>query len=365
MTLKRKYVTTPFIVLLLFFVMALPISAEAVPSNSAVPQPTVQVEPEVIGEVGSIHTDWESGIALSPSELLQKPKPANPASRLNYNVEGDLLFHSSSLTASNPQNFYFFSVATPRSIIFRTESTNASYRVDLYQIDWSTGTAYPSGIGNTSGNLSAANNLPAGDFGLLVTSTGTVGAAYNIQSNASAPSGAISFTQSSSLLQSVVWKYANNDLYLNNKRIANTSDAANSNPQLDWERVYYFSYGGGYNSRTHSISDARVNYITTAVNYQSTYASSNNAVLIVLKEDTLFTYHYSTFASGPPTQYFQTFVDTKGLTTPRRFGFLDTIGNPNILVYDLNTNKVIDFVSSLNYYYANGIEPAPTVNYYN
>ncbi|SFF14513.1 hypothetical protein SAMN04487969_11577 [Paenibacillus algorifonticola] len=365
MTFKRKYMTTPFLVLMLFFVMALPISAEAVPLNNSELLPAVQAEPDVIGEVESIQTDWESSIALSPSELLQKPKPANAASRLNYNVEGDILYHSSSLTASNPQNFYFFSLATARSIIFRIQSSNASYRVDLYQIDWNTGTAYPTGVGNTSGNLSAANNLPAGDFGLLVTSTGALEASYNIQSNASAPSGAVSYNQISSLLQSVVWEYSNQDLYLNNKLIANTTDAANTNPQLDWERVYYFSYGGSYQSRTHSISDARVNYITTAVDYHSTYASSNNAVLIVLKEETLFTYHYSTFASGPPTQYFQTFVDTKGFTTPRRLGFLDMIGNPHILVYDLNTNKVIDFVSGLNYYYANGIEPAPTVNYYN
>ncbi|ANY66852.1 hypothetical protein BBD42_10525 [Paenibacillus sp. BIHB 4019] len=365
MTKKRKYVTTPFLVLMLFFVMALPISAEAVTSNQPEMLPAIQAEPELLGEVESIQTDWESGVALSPSDLLKKPNPANAASRLNYNVEGDILFHSSSLTASNPQNFYFFSLPTARSIIFRTQSANAGYRVDLYQIDWSTGTAYPTGIGNTSGNLSAANNLPAADFGLLVTSTGTVGDTYNIQSNASAPNGAISFNSVSNLLQSVVWKYSNNDLYLNNKRIANTTNAANTNPHLDWERKYYFSYGGNYQSRTHSISDARVNYITTAVDYHSTNASSNNAVLIVLKEDTLFMYHYSTFASGPPTQYFQTFVDTKGYTTPRRFGLLDMLGNPQILVYDLNTNKVIDFVSDLNYYYANGIEPAPTVNYYN
>ncbi|MFK4304052.1 hypothetical protein ABH892_004191 [Paenibacillus sp. RC254] len=40
-------------------------------------------------------------------------------------------------------------------------------------------------------------------------------------------------------------------------------------------------------------------------------------------------------------------------------------GDPDILVYDLDKKKVIDFASSLNYYYAKGIEPHPTVVYYN
>jgi len=68
----------------------------------------------------------------------------------------------------------------------------------------------------------------------------------------------------------------------NNNHIANTTQAENTNPHLDWSRHFYFSSGGSYQARDHDIADARVSYITTRVNYSSDYASSNNAVLIVL-----------------------------------------------------------------------------------
>ncbi|MFK4341311.1 MULTISPECIES: hypothetical protein [unclassified Paenibacillus] len=99
--------------------------------------------------------------------------------------------------------------------------------------------------------------------------------------------------------------------------------------------------------------------------YTSNYASSDNAVLIVLNEGTLFTYFESAYSSGNPPYHSSSFVDTNGRTTPRRLDFIDMAGDPDILVYDLDKKKVIDFASSLNYYYAKGIEPHPTVVYYN
>ncbi|WP_256704527.1 hypothetical protein [Paenibacillus peoriae] len=120
---------------------------------------------------------------------------------------------------------------------------------------------------------------------------------------------------------------------MNGTQIANTTVA---NPNLEWSREFNFS----------------------------NYASSDNAVLIVLNADTLFTYFESAYSSGNPPYHSSSFVDTSGRTTPRRLDFIDMAGDPDILVYDLDTKKVIDFVSNLNYYYAKGIEPQPTVVYY-
>ncbi|WP_168123684.1 hypothetical protein [Paenibacillus sp. HB172176] len=309
--------------------------------------------------VENITVETENGIAINV--------PSTPTFSVmsNYNLTNDLLNYNDSLTTTDPSDFYFFSVPDPRNIIFRVQSSNPDYRVELYEIDWSTSTAYPTGLGNSSGNDSFSNGLYAADWGLLVTSTGTVGATYTIQMNAASPGGATSLLSSSSALQSVVWGYSNNDLYLNEDYITNTTDAANTNPHLDWERHFYLSSGGDYQARDHEVSDARVSYITTRVNYSSDYASSNNAVLIILKSGTLFSYSESQFQSGPPTNYYQSFLDTTGRTTPRRLDAIDMAGDPDILVYDLNTNQVIDFISNLNYYYAMGIESSPSVTYYN
>ncbi|MDR6778899.1 MULTISPECIES: hypothetical protein [Paenibacillus] len=184
-----------------------------------------------------------------------------------------------------------------------------------------------------------ATDLKAGDWGLRVTSTGTVGESYSIHMNAASPADtpingkAAKLTSYSNNLLYTVIKYPNGDIKVNGTQIANTTVA---NPNLEWSREFNFS----------------------------NYASSDNAVLIVLNADTLFTYFESAYSSGNPPNQSSSFVDTSGRTTPRRLDFIDMAGDPDILVYDLDTKKVIDFVSNLNYYYAKGIEPQPTVVYY-
>lgn len=352
-------VTTLMMLVLIFSMLVAPVSAKNPSADISQLLSEFQLNMQETSLLGTINTNQEKGIKIS------KPEPSVKSA---YNVTEDLLSYSDSLTTADPSDFYFFSVPDTRTIIFQLQSSNTNYRVDLYSINWSTGTASPVGLGYTIGSVPAmANDLTAGDWGLMVISSGTVGNTYRIDMNAAGPGGATSLESSTNTLNSVVWRYPNNDLYFNNTYIANTTQAANTNPNLDWTREFYFSSGGSYQSRTHEISDARVSYITTRVNYSSDYASSNNAVLIVLDEETLFTYHESEYHSGNPPYYYQSFVDTTGKVTPRRLDRLldDMVNNPKFLAYDLNTNQVIDFVSNFNYYYAMGIEPMPTVTYYN
>ncbi|SFR26381.1 hypothetical protein [Paenibacillus sp. cl130] len=121
---------------------------------------------------------------------------------------------------------------------------------------------------------------------------------------------------------------------MNGTQIANTTVA---NPNLEWSREFNFS----------------------------NYASSDNAVLIVLNADTLFTYFESAYSSGNPPYHSSSFVDTSAELRRDAWILLIWLRDPDILVYDLDTKKVIDFVSNLNYNYAKGIEPQPTVVYYN
>jgi len=340
------------LLLSLIFILNTSISAEAAPTTTK--QSAAYIPSSAPVEVSTLYVDKKNGIPVE----LARPQFSIMA---NYNITGTLLNHNDSLTAADPTDFYFFSVSDPRMLIFKIQSANPNYRVDLYQIDWNANTAYPAGLGSTSGNDALAG-IGSGDWAVQVTSTGSVGNAYTIQLNASAPGGANSLMDASATLQSVIWSYPNKDLYMNDSFIANTSNTADINPHLKWTRVFENSEGGNYQTRTHDIDDVRVSSITTRVNYSSNYASSNNAVLIVLNEGTLFTYSESKFQSSGG--YALSFVDLNGRPTPRRFDFIDMAGDPDILVYDLNTNKVIDFVSNLNYYYAKGIEPFPSVTYY-
>ncbi|AET57663.1 hypothetical protein HPL003_04470 [Paenibacillus terrae HPL-003] len=313
--------------------------------------------------------------ALEPTSTTEavygetlKVNPHRASLMSNFNVNGDLMGFTDSLTTADPTDFWFFNVPTDRSILAQIRSSNPNYRFDLYSIDWSTGTASLTGFGGKASELKFATDLKAGDWGLRVTSTGAVGESYSIHMNAASPADSpingktAKLTSYSNNLIYTVIEYPNGDIKVNGAQIANTTTV---NPNLNWNREFYFSYGGSYNSRTHDVSEVRVKSITTPVKYTSNYASSDNAVLIVLNEGTLFTYFESAYSSGNPPYYSSSFVDTNGRVTPRRLDFIDMAGDPDILVYDLDKKKVIDFASSLNYYYAKGIEPNPTVVYYN
>lgn len=229
-------------------------------------------------------------------------------------------------------------------------------------MDWETLTLYPTNIEAKPGELVASSLLSNGDWALGVHSTGTYGDAYSINMNATNPSGAVGILSASNSLQQLVLRYSNNDIYSNGIYVATTGG---NNNHLDWERKYDFTWNGNYDKRTHNISNAKVKTVSAPVSYHSNYAKSNNAILIYLEEDTLFTYFESSFRSGPPTQYTSSFVDTIGKTTPRRLD--DDIKNwgDHILVYDLNEQKPIDFFSVLNFYYAGGIEALPSIKLLN
>lgn len=198
--------------------------------------------------------------------------------------------------------------------------------------------------------------MTSGDWALRVYSADTLGDDYTVNMNATNPPNAVTVYSTSASLHYAVLGYENGNILLNGSHIANKEEN-----NLNWEREYYFSYDRNYNQRTHEISDVKIQGISSPVRYSSNYARSDKALLIQLDEGTLFTYHYSAFRSGPPTQRVSTYVDTLGKTTPRRLDAEDLMIDNHILVYDLITQKTIDFLSILNYYYANGIEPESNI----
>lgn len=297
----------------------------------------------------SLDVDKEAAIAV------EAPIVTNAV----YELDGALMNFTETLQPEDPEDMFFFSVDSDRSMILKLLSGNADYLAQLYIVDWSTGDAYPTSVGAYAQTQITLKNLPAGDYLFRVYSEGSVGNAYNLRLNATNPANFQNFTSISDSLKYVVASYANGDLYASGTYIGNT---LNHNSNMDWTREFYFSWGNGYNSRTHKVSNVKIGSISAPVSYSSAYASSNNAILIYLGVDSSFMYHESYYQSGPNHVYESSFYDTLGKLTPRSLDAEDINSfGPHLLVYDLNTQKAIDFYSVLNYYYAAGIESPPTV----
>ncbi len=293
------------------------------------------------------------------SSIMSVAKEVQAADTVAVNPRVNI---SGTLTTESAINIYFFNASEDKFMVAELASNNADYAVQLYVVDYDAGTMTPTNIANTANNLIALNGLPAGDYALVIGSNNLVGDNYTLKLNAANPAG--DYTSilkiTPSLLQFVI-QYTNGDVYANGTYVFNPSG---STEHLDWNRDYMFTYSGNYIHREHDISSVVVKSISGPVSYSSSYASSNNAMLIYLDVETLFMYFYSEFTSVPSHHYY-TFIDTLGKKTPRRLEADDYNYGDHILVYDLDTGKSIDFFSVLNYYYASGAEPIPTITFLN
>nr|WP_259407191.1 hypothetical protein [Bacillus safensis] len=272
-------------------------------------------------------------------------------------IDGLAINQSAVLTEDDPVDLWFLSTSSPQALISRITSSNPDYFVQLFVVDYETGQAYPTDLIQPAGSLLGLTSLPAGDYAFGITSGGEFGDSYTIQVNAKNPPNFTGAVSLSSTLQYFVAEYANGDVFANGTKVYNKQTKT---ANYEWERVFYFSYDGKYEQRTHSISSVKVKNISAPVSYSAPYASSSEAILVYLDVETLFMYHQSSYASGQ--YYHDTFVDTLGKTTPRRLDIDDmTNYGDHILAVDLKTGKPIDFFSVLNFYYAAGIEKLPTI----
>ncbi|WP_144525093.1 hypothetical protein [Bacillus pumilus] len=272
-------------------------------------------------------------------------------------IDGLAINQSAVLSEDDPVDLWLFSTTSPQALISRITSSNPDYFVQLFVVDYETGQAYPTDLIQPAGSLLGLTNLPAGDYAFGITSGGDFGDSYTLQVNAKNPPNFAGAVSLSSTLQYFVAEYANGDVFANGTKVYNKQSKT---ADYKWERVFYFSYDGKYEQRTHSVESVKVKSISAPVSYSAPYASSSEAILVYLDVETLFMYHESSFASGQ--YYHSSFVDTLGKTTPRRLDIDDmTNYGDHILAVDLKTGKPIDFFSVLNFYYAAGIEKLPTI----
>lgn len=302
----------------------------------------------------------ETEIKINEDEAIKIESDNKFKPQSQYGVGGLILNTQDSLTEEDPMDLFFFSPTSDKILVSRILSGNEDYILQLYVVDYENGLAYPTEFTTSPGKLMLIN-IPAGDYALGVLSKGTLGDSYTIQMNTSNPANFNEALYISQDLTKFVAKYSDGSLYSNGQYVLNVNGI--NNEHLNWERKYYFSYNGGYSQRTHSLSDIKISSISSPISYSSNYASSDFAIMVYLDVGTLFTYHESQYQSGPNPYYYSSFVDTLGKNTPRRLEADDFNYGDHILIVDLTTGKSIDFFSVLNFYYASGVEPLPSVNY--
>lgn len=270
------------------------------------------------------------------------------------------------LTEQISYYYYVFSVKdSSKLLLARLTSENSDYAAVLCKVD-ENGKLESTGILGSIGSLIHLNGLPVGNYAFLIYSISeNRGQKYSFYINASNPSADIKstpFWSSKGDVTKAIIEYTTGDVYSNGKLIYNTSTRTGSN--LEWERVNEVTWTGGYEQRTHKVSSPKIKMISKPASYSSSYASSDSVVLIFCDVDTVFTYFHSKYQSGPDHFYDKSFIDTFGKLTPRSLDKQDFEGgNEHILVFDLNSGKVIDFYSQLNVYYGARYESDPEIEF--
>ncbi len=315
-----------------------------------------EMEGATIDAVTTVQVDTSKDVIDVSSRLARRDAallPDNP----RVNITGEL-------TSDDDLDFQFFSVTADKFMVARLLSTNANYVAQLYIVDYETGDATPTNIGNSAGNLIALNGLPAGDYAFIIYSADdTVGDSYTLQINATNPSNNVAQTlKITNDLLHFVLQYTTGDVYADGTFVYNINNMDSANTHLNWSRSEDVNWGSGYNHREHSIYNVRIKQVSGPASWSSSHANSDNVMLIYCDVNTGFTFMQSAYQSGSYHEY--SFKDTFGKVTPRPLDEEDLTGFSHILAYDLNTGTVIDFYSPLNLYYASGAEAAPTVNFY-
>lgn len=270
------------------------------------------------------------------------------------------------LTEQISYYYYVFSVKDSSKLLLATLiSENSDYAAVLCKVD-ENGKLESTGILGSKGSLIHLNGLPIGNYAFVIYSISeNRGQKYSFYINASNPSADIKstpFLSTKGDVTKTIIEYTTGDVYANGKLIYNTSTRTGSN--LEWERVNEVTWTGGYEQRTHKVSSPKIKMISKPASYSSSYASSDSVVLIFCDVDTVFTYFHSKYQSGPDHFYDKSFIDTFGKLTPRSLDKQDFEGgNEHILVFDLNSGKVIDFYSQLNVYYGAGYESDPEIEF--
>lgn len=272
-------------------------------------------------------------------------------SRATVNV-GTTFYKTAALSSDDAIDFYPFSLTSAKSTCFGFTSNNANYRAILGLLDTSTGDVTLSNVSLSPGTYSWTSNLPAGTYCWVVLSSNNTYTTdnYSLGMNASNPTGAATLMFLSTDCSRAVFSYTR----------------SGSNPS-------YYVYSNGTNV-TNSIANY-IAYDMTSDTYSDRYegpAPSNKRATIgvvsgpgyIVPGETLYygwyksTDPYNNLVTGlSHTSYDVVFIPIFGKSytcsvsgTYISFQLIQDVAT-GFLVYDVNSGKIIDWMSSSNVLY--------------
>lgn len=289
-----------------------------------------------------------------------------------YSLSGSMLAYTTSLTSSSSETYYKFSVSSDKYMALGLSSSNTNYYAWLLKYNSSSNSFVAQDFYVAAGNSNILSDLPSGEYALAVFSTGTVGDSYTIEINCANPAnptntyiltfdlmvfGYTTGIDTTDAVDAEDLKYGSdydtyNSVYVNGSQLFQNN--AEVGTALDWKNTKTVSTTYTYNNLSQIIREVHFNPLGKFyhVSYSSSFASSNNALLIPLGKYTYFLFHH-TYRVNNKTQY-DTWYDPSvsntssviARVTPRYLDKYDLY--KAYLVYDLNTNTVIDLYGELN-----------------
>lgn len=265
----------------------------------------------------------------------------SPKTRATISV-GDVFDKYGVLSSDDAIDFYPFSLSKSRTAIFRFLSENSDYTANLATHDTSTGNVTLSNVWLNHGDVSWSSKLPAGNYcWVILSSTNTyTSARYRISMNARNESGATEHINTSADLSYSTFSY-NGTLYMNGINIEDTARNAAKTISKFEDRMEG-------PSPTNTVATVTVltgyEYISDSLFYGS-YTSTNP-----YKNVKTGLYHSTDHAIFIPIVGHSMSCTYSTYYVPTQQLIETAVG---ILVYDLESGKIIDFMSPINIFYAN------------
>ncbi len=345
--MKRFKKVTALFASIIMAVSAFAVSSFAEDGGLSGSKSTLDLLTSVDVEMVSSDENWyESDTVLSCTAPISSDRQL----LRGYFNGGDYIFNTDSLTSDDAVDFYGpFSVSGTRTAVMSLTTTNTDYIALLCPYDPSTGEVTVStNFSVTAGNAQAYtyfNNDSYNNYVAVILNLGsTYGTEYTFAMNAKNPGNATSFLYASTDLSRVVFRYSNNDVYsngtnvtdaivnfLNNEMGTNSFQDRYLGPSPSSKRATVgVTSGPQYILEDGSLYYGWYSSTNTTSNLETGLGHSSSEVVFIPIEG----YGYTCSVSGTYIPY----TLTQGTAT----GFL---------VYDINNDAIIDWMSSSNVLY--------------
>ncbi len=301
---------------------------------------TVEKEVKVKGE-SNLQNEINKEITIRTSELRETGEIINVSKRVSLSsgqvIDNKKGSFTGTLTDSNTWDFYLFSSETPFSSISKIATKNSGYTMTLGVYDYSNSQIKLTNYVTLPNQLFRVNFEQPGIYAWVIqSSNATYGDNYQLSYNMLlSPSTNLIYTSDN--LQKL---YAITD-----QKLTINGDIKNIDYKYDSEYELY-PIGGGEKhwNKTHVwMENANVKAIHVGgCKYYESKVLRNypNSIVLSIQPGGLFTHNFS---QNPP--YYNWYDnDAAGIKTPRAITSED---GPQYLIYDLSTDKVVEFASGL------------------